>query len=121
MHADSSVIFFFFFNDTATTEIYTLSLHDALPILAHQQPCVRGCVGLLGGQLFQRGRSRLPDSPLSDAQWALRLLRIVLRSAVFCDYSIAESGLYYSSTAASSGFRSHRRGARSGVAVSTFA
>src|SRR2546429_3657941 len=26
---------FFFFNDTATTEIYTLSLHDALPILCH--------------------------------------------------------------------------------------
>src|SRR2546430_16557848 len=26
------VCFFFFFNDTATTEIYTLSLHDALPI-----------------------------------------------------------------------------------------
>src|SRR2546430_14655382 len=25
-------IYFFFFNDTATTEIYTLSLHDALPI-----------------------------------------------------------------------------------------
>src|SRR5690348_18179092 len=27
-----SVLLFFFFNDTATTEIYTLSLHDALPI-----------------------------------------------------------------------------------------
>src|SRR3712207_7871891 len=27
-----SVLIFFFFNDTATTEIYTLSLHDALPI-----------------------------------------------------------------------------------------
>src|SRR5258705_6984986 len=26
------ILFFFFFNDTATTEIYTLSLHDALPI-----------------------------------------------------------------------------------------
>src|SRR5947199_10559449 len=26
---------FFFFNDTATTEIYTLSLHDALPIYTH--------------------------------------------------------------------------------------
>src|SRR3712207_7038857 len=26
--------YFFFFNDTATTEIYTLSLHDALPIFA---------------------------------------------------------------------------------------
>src|SRR3989442_11667353 len=31
--------FFFFFNDTATTEIYTLSLHDALPIC---QQNVRG-------------------------------------------------------------------------------
>src|SRR2546430_17365961 len=28
----SPSLFFFFFNDTATTEIYTLSLHDALPI-----------------------------------------------------------------------------------------
>src|SRR2546429_4513237 len=31
--------FFFFFNDTATTEIYTLSLHDALPI-----SCISGGV-----------------------------------------------------------------------------
>src|SRR2546430_3156785 len=31
--AKSCLLFFFFFNDTATTEIYTLSLHDALPIL----------------------------------------------------------------------------------------
>src|SRR6266540_7272225 len=31
-------IFFFFFNDTATTEIYTLSLHDALPISAVGTP-----------------------------------------------------------------------------------
>src|SRR5256886_4240744 len=30
-----SSIIFFFFNDTATTEIYTLSLHDALPISLH--------------------------------------------------------------------------------------
>ena len=29
--------FFFFFNDTATTEIYTLSLHDALPILPQRE------------------------------------------------------------------------------------
>src|SRR5215475_9157150 len=29
------IIYFFFFNDTATTEIYTLSLHDALPIDRH--------------------------------------------------------------------------------------
>src|SRR3712207_8718890 len=30
--------YFFFFNDTATTEIYTLSLHDALPIYATPAP-----------------------------------------------------------------------------------
>src|SRR3712207_9515435 len=29
---NTSTVCFFFFNDTATTEIYTLSLHDALPI-----------------------------------------------------------------------------------------
>src|SRR5205823_10188561 len=37
LHACSltlSLLFFFFFNDTPTTEIYTLSLHDALPISA---------------------------------------------------------------------------------------
>src|SRR6267378_6772533 len=32
-------LFFFFFNDTATTEIYTLSLHDALPIYPPPAPC----------------------------------------------------------------------------------
>src|SRR2546421_5373982 len=32
MRMSSLSLFFFFFNDTATTEIYTLSLHDALPI-----------------------------------------------------------------------------------------
>src|SRR6202023_4416365 len=30
---------FFFFNDTATTEIYTLSLHDALPICSDHWSC----------------------------------------------------------------------------------
>src|ERR1043166_5350532 len=30
----------FFFNDTATTEIYTLSLHDALPISSRSTSCV---------------------------------------------------------------------------------
>src|SRR2546427_12949076 len=33
MHSPHLLSLFFFFNDTATTEIYTLSLHDALPIL----------------------------------------------------------------------------------------
>src|SRR5260221_13487111 len=33
-----TVLFLFFFNDTATTEIYTLSLHDALPIFCAREP-----------------------------------------------------------------------------------
>src|SRR3712207_3378870 len=33
MHATSACVCVFFFNDTATTEIYTLSLHDALPLV----------------------------------------------------------------------------------------
>src|SRR5258705_11373844 len=36
-HSQSSI--FFFFNDTATTEIYTLSLHDALPISTYIHFC----------------------------------------------------------------------------------
>src|SRR2546426_11424392 len=45
--------FFFFFNDTATTEIYTLSLHDALPILGRRDR--QGCAGL---RARQRRRAR---------------------------------------------------------------
>src|SRR5258707_5048952 len=41
LHSLSCLSFFFFFNDTATTEIYTLSLHDALPI-CHGQVIDRG-------------------------------------------------------------------------------
>src|SRR5258706_2049175 len=46
--------FFFFFNDTATTEIYTLSLHDALPIClhAHQVEHSRRRIELNAGQML---------------------------------------------------------------------
>src|SRR5688572_32104936 len=37
MYLACSLVRFFFFNDTATTEIYTLSLHDALPIYRHRR------------------------------------------------------------------------------------
>src|SRR5205085_12344016 len=47
--------FFFFFNDTATTEIYTLSLHDALPI-----SCGRARRGGRGGPSRSRSRARRP-------------------------------------------------------------
>src|SRR3712207_7491963 len=44
----------FFFNDTATTEIYTLSLHDALPISEHHP-------ARQGGPAPRRPRDRAPD------------------------------------------------------------
>src|SRR6476619_8580234 len=37
--AEPFLCIFFFFNDTATTEIYTLSLHDALPIWPTSSSC----------------------------------------------------------------------------------
>src|SRR2546430_11525343 len=41
----SSLSSFFFFNDTATTEIYTLSLHDALPISGRWRRSTRDAAG----------------------------------------------------------------------------
>src|SRR3712207_9258091 len=58
--------FFFFFNDTATTEIYTLSLHDALPISQRHRhakyedrPGYHACVHLCS-PTFRSGRSVRP-------------------------------------------------------------
>src|SRR5258708_26694847 len=50
------VSIFFFFNDTATTEIYTLSLHDALPIWRGSAERDSGCLPL--GRYYCRLRSR---------------------------------------------------------------
>src|SRR3712207_8149956 len=51
----SGVSSFFFFNDTATTEIYTLSLHDALPILRRPEPRPGPLHGLPRGNAATRG------------------------------------------------------------------
>src|SRR2546427_3975363 len=51
----------FFFNDTATTEIYTLSLHDALPICAFRPASrvrLRTIPRSAGGHRLARGRRR---------------------------------------------------------------
>src|SRR5215203_7484999 len=62
------VIFFvFFFNDTATTEIYTLSLHDALPtcaITAGEGAARATCRSRLG----PRGESRRSEEHTSELQ-----------------------------------------------------
>ena len=49
---------FFFFNDTATTEIYTLSLHDALPISRHySKPVLTGFICRAGYDEIRVGKS----------------------------------------------------------------
>src|SRR5689334_24951779 len=70
-YLSASFCFFFFFNDTATTEIYTLSLHDALPIfpVAVVEQCGRIVVSLEDrGQdrLRRRGRSEEHTSELQS-------------------------------------------------------
>src|SRR3989449_8461305 len=54
------IFFFFFFNDTATTEIYTLSLHDALPIY-------RDLVAADGAQLGGAERQQVPPLEFDQA------------------------------------------------------
>src|SRR2546430_6022679 len=51
----SQEFFIFFFNDTATTEIYTLSLHDALPIYPGSEGGGRGGPGHQAGQAARPG------------------------------------------------------------------
>src|SRR5207253_10838160 len=61
---------FFFFNDTATTEIYTLSLHDALPISVLQGDQRLSAAGLTNkGDLCGRETGReLRDAERSDSE-----------------------------------------------------
>src|SRR3712207_6964086 len=61
------MVFFFFFNDTATTEIYTLSLHDALPI-SPMAPAT-GAVSAYesGTNPIETNQSRLDTRPRSSA------------------------------------------------------
>src|SRR5256885_12918404 len=96
-------MFFFFFNDTATTEIYTLSLHDALPISlrsahgtrrqrSHREAPGRaraGAIdGLSGAAQSGRGRRRKRHAP----RWTrrdrkstrLNSSHLVISYAVFC-------------------------------------
>src|SRR2546428_7951754 len=58
---------FFFFNDTATTEIYTLSLHDALPICRDRDRS-RGRVLLAGGREGDERAERRSEEHTSELQ-----------------------------------------------------
>src|SRR5258707_2738415 len=70
----------FFFNDTATTEIYTLSLHDALPIL------IPGGNGNAPNRKPRRGWPRIPKiaMPLDRKSTRLNSSHANISYAVFC-------------------------------------
>src|SRR2546426_5704373 len=87
----SSASFFFFFNDTATTEIYTLSLHDALPIsgFCGRDPWRAPQIHDLHRRQRARPhaiRQRDGDEPLVRDRKSTRLnsSHLVISYAVFC-------------------------------------
>src|SRR2546429_6615184 len=85
-------LFFFFFNDTATTEIYTLSLHDALPISITRplDNLVAGVKALAGGDftysITPRGSTELVELSTSLDRKSTRLNSShgYISYAVFC-------------------------------------
>src|SRR5258705_10380450 len=82
--------FFFFFNDTATTEIYTLSLHDALPISVCSSPIAR-CSRCMPGSRACGPRCACADHMLSTRAYSedrkstrLNSSHLGISYAVFC-------------------------------------
>src|SRR3712207_8595533 len=89
---------FFFFNDTATTEIYTLSLHDALPISGPARP---GAPGRRpgrnpGSRAAGAPRARLRAAGTAPDRKSTRLnsSHANISYAVFC---LKKKNLYYTS------------------------
>src|SRR5256886_13649232 len=78
------VFIFFFFNDTATTEIYTLSLHDALPI------SLRDTLVMLS----------LAANPSGDSLRGRKQVRSVNGVATFADLRLDKAANGYTLTAA---------------------
>src|SRR2546426_12384361 len=78
---------FFFFNDTATTEIYTLSLHDALPI-CHQGGEGRGAAECRRQRRGARRRAEAAQGELrlrgDRKSTRLNSSHLVISYAVFC-------------------------------------
>src|SRR2546426_7781272 len=87
MLSHASTSFFFFFNDTATTEIYTLSLHDALPISLARQPLDGGGrpVPVSTDHSDLATRRHLPVHCAGDRKSTrLNSSHLVISYAVFC-------------------------------------
>src|SRR5437899_10546220 len=87
-----SPLVFFFFNDTATTEIYTLSLHDALPIF---QPGRRDRRRLEPAGVLARAREGARVAAVGDRKSTrLNSSHLGISYAVFCLKKKNKVGLY---------------------------
>src|SRR5256885_13311657 len=75
---------YFFFNDTATTEIYTLSLHDALPILARNNLLQELRVNWFHYQFINAPLKDGPSSFPDRKSTRLNSSHLVISYAVFC-------------------------------------
>src|SRR5260221_7008676 len=78
---------FFFFNDTATTEIYTLSLHDALPISANerwQMPRGPAAIRHFPNGLSAKPKETVHPAPPDRKSTRLNSSHTVISYAVFC-------------------------------------
>src|SRR2546430_15807033 len=82
LSADPVILFLFFFNDTATTEIYTLSLHDALPISTGRRTALANWIAspenplpsrVLANRLWQRSEEHTSELQ-SQSNLVCRLL-----------------------------------------------
>ena len=65
----ASIYSFFFFNDTATTEIYTLSLHDALPISHERSDFTHLAIGYTPRYFNPRSHERSDEACKEEARW----------------------------------------------------
>src|SRR5256885_5002346 len=75
---------FFFFNDTATTEIYTLSLHDALPISPPLEDLPGAARGTPPTRPSPRARRRRGSTRADRKSTRLNSSHLVISYAVFC-------------------------------------
>src|SRR3712207_8364629 len=83
MCMQGEIFIFNFFNDTATTEIYTLSLHDALPISRARRAAGRG--RRAAARTGRLGRARREDPHLQDRKSTrLNSSHANILYAVFC-------------------------------------
>src|SRR6266571_8942765 len=99
------IFFFFLFNDTATTEIYTLSLHDALPISGeHERGVVDRGLDLVNGLAHvARQRSEEHTSELqSHVNLACRILLEKKKQTTYAQTTRAAPSKSPAATASSS-------------------